>query len=152
VTKSNRFSSQEEESNWLITLLRNLRLAWHLLRDPLVPLWSKLIPFTALVYILLPADLIPDVIIGLGQMDDVAIVLLSLKLFIASCPPEIVQRHLAKMSSVNVSYRVVEEDEPRTIDVAGYLDAESHVPSSLDEVKGERGLPVDSHPERDVAK
>ena len=151
MTKSNRFSSQKEESNWLITLLRNLRLAWHLLRDPLVPLWSKLIPFTALVYILLPADLIPDVIIGLGQMDDVAIVLLSLKLFIASCPPEIVQRHLAKMSSVNVSYRVVEEDEPRTIDVAGYLDAESHVPS-LDEVKGERGLPVDSHPERDVAK
>ena len=144
MTKSNRFSSQKEESNWLITLLRNLRLAWHLLRDPLVPLWSKLIPFTALVYILLPADLIPDVIIGLGQMDDVAIVLLSLKLFIASCPPEIVQRHLAKMSSVNVSYRVVEEDEPRP-------DTESHVPS-LDEVKGERGLPVDSHPERDVAE
>ncbi len=111
------------ESSWLIGLAKNLRLAWRLLRDPLVPAWTKLIPLGALVYILLPADLLPDLIIGLGQMDDIAVFLLSLKLFISLCPLEVVQRHLAEMSSIKVSYRVA-KDEPQATDVAGYLDVE----------------------------
>jgi len=113
--------------NWLVQLFGNLRLAWCLLRDPLVPVGPKLIPLGAFVYILLPSDLVPDFILGLGQVDDFVIFLLSLKLFIGLCPPEIVQRHLAEMSSIKAAYRVVKEEQPQPTDVAGYLDVESRV-------------------------
>jgi uncharacterized membrane protein YkvA (DUF1232 family) len=85
--------------------------------------WLKLIPLGAVLYIVLPADLVPDLFLGFGQLDDLGVFLLSLKTFISMCPLEIVQRHLAEMSSVEGSYRVVEENQPQDTDVAGYLDA-----------------------------
>jgi uncharacterized membrane protein YkvA (DUF1232 family) len=113
--------------NWLVELVKNLRLAWRLLRDPLVPAWFKFIPLGAVVYVLLPLDLIPDWMLGLGQLDDLGLFLLSLKLFFDLCPSELVQRHLAQMSSIEGSYRVVSEEQPPATDVAGYLDVDSHV-------------------------
>jgi uncharacterized membrane protein YkvA (DUF1232 family) len=112
--------------NRLVELVKNLRLTWRLLRDPLVPVWFKFIPLGAVVYILLPLDLVPDWMLGLGQVDDLGLFLLSLKLFLDLCPSEIVQRHLAQMSSIEGSYRVVSEEQPPTTDVAGWLDVDSH--------------------------
>jgi uncharacterized membrane protein YkvA (DUF1232 family) len=113
--------------SWLSELVKNLRLAWRLLRDPSVPAWLKLIPLGALVYILMPLDLIPDWMFGLGQADDLTLFLLSLKVLVDLCPWEVVQRHLAQMSSMDVPYRVVREDQPQSPDVAGYLDVDSRV-------------------------
>ncbi len=125
--------------NWLTEFVRNLRLAWRLLRDPLVPAWTKLIPLGALVYILLPSDLIPDLIPGLGQVDDLGVFLLSLKVFIGSCPLEMVQHHLAEMSSIKASYRVVKEEQPQATDVAGYLDVQSHtLPEEMSSPRAEQ--------------
>lgn len=120
-------SSPTRGPNWLVKLIKNLRLAWRLLRDPLVPVWLKLIPLGALAYILLPTDFIPDLVLGLGQVDDLTVFLLSLKLLFDLCPSEILERHLAQMSSIEASYRVVKEEQPRPTDVAGYLDVDSHV-------------------------
>jgi uncharacterized membrane protein YkvA (DUF1232 family) len=107
-----------------------MRLAWRLLRDPQVPVWTKLIPLGAIAYIVLPADFIPDAIPILGQTDDLGILLLSLKLFIDLCPPGIVERHLAQMSSVQAEYRVVQEDNaPQATDAAGYLEESPRVPA-----------------------
>lgn len=113
--------------NWLSELVRNLRLAWRLLRDPSVPAWLKLVPLGALVYILMPLDLVPDWMFGLGQADDLTLFLLSVKVLVDLCPLEVVQRHLAQMSSMDVPYRVVTEEQPRAPDVAGYLDVDSRV-------------------------
>lgn len=113
--------------NWLSELVKNLRLAWRLLRDPAVPTWLKLIPLGALVYILMPLDFIPDWMFGLGQADDLTLFLLSLKVLVDLCPWEVVERHLAQMSSIEVPYRVVKEEQPQAPDAAGYLDVESRV-------------------------
>jgi uncharacterized membrane protein YkvA (DUF1232 family) len=116
------------DANWVVAQVRKLRLSWRLLRDPLVPLWVKLIPVGAVAYILLPIDLIPDAIPVLGQLDDLGVLLLGLRWFLALSPADVVRRHLTEMSSVKADYRVVAEDAPAPQQVAGYLDVESHTP------------------------
>lgn len=74
-------------------LFNSFRLAWQLLRDDQVPLVVKLVPFAALLYILSPVDFIPDALLGLGQLDDLAILLLALQIFIALTPRHVVQRY-----------------------------------------------------------
>jgi uncharacterized membrane protein YkvA (DUF1232 family) len=68
-------------------------LTWRLMRDPRVPLWSKAIPVLGVIYVLSPLDFIPDFLIGLGQLDDLGIVLLSMRLFEATVPAYIVGEH-----------------------------------------------------------
>lgn len=123
-------ASSERGINWFVELLRNLRLAWRVLWDPLVPMWIKLIPVGAILYILFVGDLVPDIIPGLGQLDDLAVLALSIKLMLNLCPQEILERHQRQMSSVDGSYRVVEEEPSQNSQVAGYLDAESGTPST----------------------
>ena len=52
-------------------LMQNASLAWHLLLDPQVSVLVKLIPAAVLAYVIMPFDLVPDVIPVLGQLDDV---------------------------------------------------------------------------------
>jgi uncharacterized membrane protein YkvA (DUF1232 family) len=108
---------------WLLDVIKNLRLAWRLFRDPALPTVYKLIPTAALLYVLFPADFIPDLIPGLGQLDDLTVLLLGLRTFIEACPAAIVDRHLAQMSSVDGSYRVVDEERQPAEDAPRYLEA-----------------------------
>lgn len=122
--------SRDGGPRWWLALVKNVRLAWRLLRDPLVPTWTKLIPLGAILYVLLPTDLVPDIFFGFGQLDDLGVLLLALRTFIHLCPAQVVQRHLAAMSSIDGSYRVVEE-EPARFPAAGYL--EGGLQTSADE-------------------
>jgi uncharacterized membrane protein YkvA (DUF1232 family) len=97
---------------WIQELARQARLAWRLFWDRRVPLWTKLVPPAALAYILFPVDLIPDVALGLGQLDDLAVLLLGTKLFIELSPPDVVREHLLALGAKIKEWRVVEEDEP----------------------------------------
>ena len=75
-------------------LLANARLAWRLFRDARLPAAIKfIIPGLAAAYLLMPADLLPDIIPGLGQLDDLAILALGMKLFIDAAPAWLVQEH-----------------------------------------------------------
>nr|MBC7245284.1 DUF1232 domain-containing protein [Chloroflexota bacterium] len=123
-------TSSEGGINWLLELLRNLRLAWRLLWDPLVPTWLKLIPVGAILYVLFVGDLVPDIIPGLGQLDDLGVLALSIKLLLSLCPQEILERHQRQMSSVEGSYRVVDEEPPQETPPAGYLSADSSTSAS----------------------
>ena len=51
-----------------------MRLFWKVYTDRRTPLWSKLL-FTALAvgYAVMPIDLVPDVIIGAGWLDDLVV-------------------------------------------------------------------------------
>lgn len=82
------------------------RLVWELLLDSRVPLWLKLIPAGSLAYLLFPLDVIADPIIGLGQIDDMAAVLLGLKVFIEMTPREIVDEHMRRIMGLPDDYRV----------------------------------------------
>jgi uncharacterized membrane protein YkvA (DUF1232 family) len=46
----------------------------------------------------LPTDLVPDFFIGVGQLDDLAVVLGGLKLFLRLCPEAVVAEHLEALS------------------------------------------------------
>jgi uncharacterized membrane protein YkvA (DUF1232 family) len=75
-------------------LVKNARLAWRLLTDGRVPRGVKLlVPGLALGYMLFPADLLPDFVPLLGQLDDAAVLALGLKFFIDMCPPGLVKQH-----------------------------------------------------------
>ena len=78
----------------LVHLPNFMRLFSRLIKDPRVSFSSKLVVVGILIYVLLPADLLPDFLIGIGQLDDLAVVLIGLKLFLKLCPAEVVQEHL----------------------------------------------------------
>ncbi|MBC7227091.1 MAG: DUF1232 domain-containing protein [Thermoflexales bacterium] len=85
--------------SWAKELVRQLRLAWRLFKDRRVPWVLKLIPPAALIYIFSPIDILPDLSLGLGQLDDIAILLLALKLFIELAPADVVREHLRALGA-----------------------------------------------------
>jgi uncharacterized membrane protein YkvA (DUF1232 family) len=98
-----------------ITLLRNLglrrvvQLVAHLPRfvklfsrlatDSRVGLGPKLLLAGILAYLILPTDLFPDFLIGLGQVDDLLVLFLGLKLFLRLCPKAVVQEHVRAIAA-----------------------------------------------------
>ena len=73
---------------------QQIRLVYYLLRDPEVPFYLKLLPFTAVVYLLFPFDLLTDFAPVNGQLDDITILLVGTKIFIELAPPHVVARHM----------------------------------------------------------
>ncbi len=71
---------------------RDLRVVWRLGWDPRVPIYLKAIPLLVVAYLLSPLDLIP-VIPVIGQLDDLAVLMLGLKAFTRLAPNEVVQEH-----------------------------------------------------------
>ena len=102
---------------WLKEAVRQLRLAWRLFLDRRVPLWTKVVPPVALAYVLSPIDILPDIPpMGLNQLDDIAVVLLGIKLFIELAPPEVVREHLRELGAQIEEWRVVDEGEPTVVE------------------------------------
>jgi len=100
-------------ASWLAEVLKQGRLVLRLLGDRRVPIWPKLIIPATIAYIVWPIDLLMDPMLGLGQLDDVAVLLIGLKLFVELCPTDVVRQHLEQLSSVvEGTYRVVKEDGP----------------------------------------
>jgi uncharacterized membrane protein YkvA (DUF1232 family) len=99
-------SDLQETSGFLGGLVKQVRLAWRLLRDDRVPGWVKMIPFAGFLYLLSPIDLIPDMMLpGLGEIDDVVVLLLALKIFVDLSPASIVREHLEDLFGAPKSAR-----------------------------------------------
>lgn len=102
---------------WLKDFLRQVQLTWRLLWDGRVPLWTKVIPPAVLAYVISPVDLLPDFPpMGLNQLDDLAVVLLGVRLFIELAPPEVVREHLEALGVRTEEWRVVDEDEAAVVE------------------------------------
>jgi uncharacterized membrane protein YkvA (DUF1232 family) len=106
------------------------RLSLRLLRDPRVATWAKLaVPAVALLYVAMPIDLIPDFILGLGQIDDLSVIGIAIfamtKILPKLAPRDIVLEHLDEMrgrggtgsaqtderaSTYDTTFRVVNDD------------------------------------------
>jgi uncharacterized membrane protein YkvA (DUF1232 family) len=76
---------------------RNGRLGLRLLRDQRTPLLPKVILASAVLYAFSPLDLITDVIPFLGQVDDVAILVLGMDLFLKKVPNWLRAEHEAAL-------------------------------------------------------
>jgi uncharacterized membrane protein YkvA (DUF1232 family) len=90
-----------QKLNIIVTLINRLRLVVRLLRDGRVPIYLKVVPFLSLIYIVMPFDLVPDLIPILGQVDDLGIFVLSIEAFIMLSPQDVVQEHLAAIQAKN---------------------------------------------------
>lgn len=92
-------TEMRETAGFVSNLLVQARLAWRLLRDSRVPAWVKLIPAAAVVYLISPIDILPDLALpGLGELDDLAILLLSAKALVDLSPADVVRQHLDQLT------------------------------------------------------
>jgi uncharacterized membrane protein YkvA (DUF1232 family) len=80
-------------------LFTELRLAWRLMKEPRVSGAVKTLPALALLYVLSPFDVVPDLVPFLGQVDDLGILLLSLKAFLKLCPRAAHSHHAAAIGA-----------------------------------------------------
>lgn len=87
-------SNKKTDPGFLREAWHQVRMVFKLLRDPKVPIYLKVLPFAAVLYLIWPIDLIADIIPGLGQLDDITILLVGSKIFIELAPQDVVTRHL----------------------------------------------------------
>jgi uncharacterized membrane protein YkvA (DUF1232 family) len=90
-------------------------------RDRRVALWPRIVPLAALAYVLVPFDLLADPMLGLGQVDDLSVVVLAVRLFVALCPTTLVAQHRRALAGeaatpqaadgevVDATYRVLDD-------------------------------------------
>ncbi len=75
-------------------LIEKGRLVLRLMNDQRVSTWVRYgIPLFILLYFVSPIDVIPDFIVGLGQLDDFGVVLLGMNLMIRFSPDHVVGEH-----------------------------------------------------------
>jgi uncharacterized membrane protein YkvA (DUF1232 family) len=103
-----------------------IRLTFRLLRDEQVPFWMKAaVPIIALIYVFLPIDLIPDVILGFGQIDDLSVLGISVfamtRVLPKLAPRERVADHVAEMRGGPDRDRLRNED-PSVIETTYRVD------------------------------
>ncbi len=106
-------------------LLNYFLLVWKLLWDRRVPIYAKAAFLLPIVYLLSPIDVIPDFLIGLGQLDDVALVVAGMKMLEMLSPAEVVSEHRDELSKRGApppgrddvidapGYRVVDKDKAK---------------------------------------
>ena len=75
------------------------KLFWRLLGDTRVPWKPKIMLLAVAVYFLMPFDVVPDFIPGLGQIDDLVLIYLGLQAFIRFCPQPIVREHVQAIAA-----------------------------------------------------
>ncbi|MFN8379410.1 MAG: DUF1232 domain-containing protein, partial [Anaerolineae bacterium] len=79
-------------------LLNYFLLIWKLLWDRRVPIYAKLAFALPLIYLISPIDIIPDLLIGLGQLDDLALVVAGMKMLEMLSPADVVAEHREELS------------------------------------------------------
>ena len=85
-----------------LSLPARLRLLWALLLDDRFSPWLKRLGrLGALLYVLSPIDIVPDFLLGPGQVDDLGVIAVMLfvlsKLIVRFAPPGVIAEHLAAM-------------------------------------------------------
>ena len=81
------------------------RLTWRLLQDDRVPLWLKAIPVGAVLYLFSPIDVLPDVFLALGQIDDLMILIGGMELFERFAPADVVAEHRLQLEQENLQIK-----------------------------------------------
>ena len=108
--KNNWLGPYIPQGSWFREVIQQVKLAYNLMADPRVHPATKLIPVAALAYLLFPVDVLPDLVVGLGQLDDLAVLMFGLRTFFEFAPPEVVQEHLKRLAQrVKGDWTVVED-------------------------------------------
>jgi uncharacterized membrane protein YkvA (DUF1232 family) len=95
--KRNLLGPYIPEGSFFRETVQQLKLVYNLMLDERVPALTKLIPVLSVGYLLFPVDVLPDIFIGLGQLDDLAVVMLGLRFFLELAPPDVVREQLKRI-------------------------------------------------------
>jgi uncharacterized membrane protein YkvA (DUF1232 family) len=106
---------QSHNPDLLSRLVSDLILVIRLMFDRRVSTTAKLIPLIVLLYVISPLDLIPDVFVPLGIVDDLTVLVLGLQLFIHSAPRAVVQEYRQGKKRAVPEPEVIERDHKVTI-------------------------------------
>ena len=69
----------------------------HLTADPRLPLRVRMIPPLLVLYLAVPIDIVPDFIPVLGQLDDIAVVIVAVMLLSKYVPLQIIEFHISSL-------------------------------------------------------
>ena len=75
------------------------RLYWRLWRDPRVALLPKALLALIATYVVMPLDIVPEFVPVIGAMDDLAVALAGLWIFVRLCPPAVVREHVRRIAA-----------------------------------------------------
>ena len=101
----------DENLNFFRNFILQARLVWLLMTDRRVPLWLKALPLGSLAYLFMPIDAVPDVVPILGQLDDLAVLLLGMRLFVELCPSDAVAEHMQILTGHSPEWKVKGESK-----------------------------------------
>lgn len=113
--KPKNSNSPRRDMGFVRGFIDQIRLSWALFSDNRVPVYLKAIPVVALIYVVSPLDLIPDIIPVLGQLDDIGVIMVALNLFNNMVPSELVAEHAARLHTGNQP-RVTHDEHGTVID------------------------------------
>ena len=94
----------------LAQVIQTLYLTIKLFFSPKVPLWTKIVPIVALAYLVFPLDFLPDFVPGLGQVDDLTVLLVFLWAFLQLVPQDVVREVRGDHNVVDADFKVVKDD------------------------------------------
>lgn len=83
-------------------LARHARVWWSLFGDKRTPFMTKALPWAALVYVLLPIDLVPDFLPLIGEIDDIGMVILLASIALRLIPKSLWNEHSKNIDRTNV--------------------------------------------------
>ena len=88
-----RTGAKRTVTGYINELPRFLRLLWGLITDPRVAVVDKLLVAGAIAYIVTPVDFIPDFIPFLGEVDDVYLLVVSLRRLLTNAGRSVLLAH-----------------------------------------------------------
>ena len=97
--KRNLLGPYIPEGSFFREVVQQLKLVYNLMLDARVHPLTKLIPVASAAYLLFPLDFLPDIAPVLGQLDDLAVVMMGLRFFLELAPPEVVHEHLKRITT-----------------------------------------------------
>lgn len=74
-----------------------MRVFYRLMIDPRVSLIAKLVPALGLMLLFTPPALELDFVPFIGELDWLLVILITLKVFVWMCPPNVVREHVARV-------------------------------------------------------
>jgi uncharacterized membrane protein YkvA (DUF1232 family) len=90
------------------------QLAGELFGDPRVPLALRIAMPLLVVYLVLPIDLIPDIIPIIGQIDDVILLVLVAGLLLRAVPLDVIGEHITVLEAEHLDAIEGEVSRPNT--------------------------------------
>lgn len=99
-------------------LPRYARFVYGMTTDERVPKQAKAALAVGGVYAVSPVDLVPGIIPVAGQLDDLVVLLLAIRMAIRACPPQVAAAHLER---AGLSRTDIDDDLRATKDTAKWL-------------------------------